>query len=64
MKAKYRVMLKAVFRILRFILLIFAGHKEVALENAALRAAVGDPQNEIDRVPRCTAETACSGYSS
>jgi putative transposase len=30
-------MLKAVFRILRFILLIFAGHKEVALENAALR---------------------------
>jgi len=36
-KAKYRVMLKAVFRILRFILLIFAGHKEVALENAALR---------------------------
>jgi putative transposase len=30
-------MLKAVFRILRFMLLIFAGHKEVALENAALR---------------------------
>src|SRR5215813_10711509 len=30
-------MLKAVFRILRFILLIFAGHKEVALDNAALR---------------------------
>src|SRR5262245_54020551 len=30
-------MLKAVFRILRFILLIFAGHKEIALENAALR---------------------------
>src|SRR5215510_9773239 len=30
-------MLTAVFRILRFILLILAGHKEVALENAALR---------------------------
>src|SRR5215470_16197876 len=30
-------MLKAVFRILRFILLIFGGHKEIALENAALR---------------------------
>ena len=30
-------MLKAIFSTLRFIILILAGHKEIALENAALR---------------------------
>ncbi len=30
-------MLNAIFRVLRFIVLILAGHKEIALENAALR---------------------------
>ena len=30
-------MLKAIFYTLRFIILILAGHKDIALENAALR---------------------------
>jgi hypothetical protein len=30
-------MLKAIFKTLRFIILILAGHKQIALENAALR---------------------------
>ena len=30
-------MLKAIFSTLRFIILVLAGHKEIALENAALR---------------------------
>ena len=30
-------MLKAIFRTLRFIILVLAGHKEIALENVALR---------------------------
>jgi hypothetical protein len=36
-EAKVRAMLKAIFRTLRFIILILPGHKEIALENAALR---------------------------
>jgi len=37
LKAKYRVMLKATLNTLRFIILILAGDKQIALENAALR---------------------------
>jgi hypothetical protein len=43
LKPKYRVVLKAIFCTLRFIILIFAGHKDIALENAALRQQLTIP---------------------
>jgi putative transposase len=42
-------MLKAVFRILRFIMLILVGHREIALENAALRQQLAILKRERPR---------------
>jgi hypothetical protein len=39
-------MFKAIVCSLRFIILILAGHKDIALENAALAKAVDDPQKD------------------
>src|SRR6267378_3615278 len=48
-RAKCRVMLKAVFSTLRFIILILAGHKQIALENAALRQQLAILKREQPR---------------
>src|SRR5262245_21708285 len=49
LKAKCRVMLRAVFITLRFIMLSLAGHKQIALENAALRQQLAILKREQPR---------------
>jgi hypothetical protein len=49
LKAKCRVMLKALFSTLRFIMLILAGHTQIALENVALRQQLAILKSEQHR---------------
>src|SRR5438093_9571032 len=49
LKAKCRVMLKALFSTLRFIMLILAGHTQIALENVALRQQLAILKREQHR---------------
>jgi hypothetical protein len=51
-------MLKAIVKTLRFIILILAGHKQIALENAGSATAVDDPQKDTAAAETPTSRSA------